>query len=348
MAEANNVILGKLLDRLYASLVQGPCLNCRPHSSRQRIDLCSLQAFQHLPASEIIPRLLIGAKRVEVLAKVPPFRGPPDEDNLTDQQKAAKRAFDSQSRLLGKLRDVTEDAFAYEQETGENALYIGYPLISVSPGSEVLGESSSRVLAPVALIAVELLVKRGGSQSVVFTAKGAGVDLVVPNFPLLAWLEHQTGRDTSELFADEEGTQPYREINEIAKLLAEALGLSTPPEFAAERAIEPILRTEQLPAGVTFLNSALVGLFPVSNQGLLRDIKAMIQGETLAGPVQSFLAARASNYDPALAGRYERPPKHLRRFTDERLVCPADPCQARATRLAKEAPVLVIRPYSWP
>ena len=342
MPEANNVILGKLLDRLYASLVQGPCLNCRPHSSRQRIDLSSLQSFQHLSPSEIIPKLLIGSKRVEVLAKVPPFRGPPDEDNLTDQQKTAKRAFDSQSRLLGKLRDVTEDAFAYEQETGENALYIGYPLVSVSPGSEVLGESSSRVLAPVALIAVEMVVKRGASQSVVFTTKGAGVDLVVPNFPLLAWLEQQTGRDTSELFADEEGTQPYREINEIAKLLAEALSLSAPPEFAAERAIEPIPRTEQLPAGVTFLNSALVGLFPVSNQGLLRDMKAMIQGEPLAGPVQNFLAARVSHYDPALAGRYERPPKHLRRFTDERLVCAADPCQARATRLAKEAPVLVI------
>lgn len=202
------MILGKLLDRLYASLVQGPCLNCRPHSSRQRIDLSSLHAFQHLPPSEIIPKLLSGPKRIEILAKVPPFRGPPDEDNLTDQQKAAKRASDTQSRLLGKLRDVTEDAFDYEQETGENALYIGYPLISVSPGSEVLGESSSRVLAPVVLIAVEMVVKRGASQSLVFTTKGAGIDLVVPNYPLLAWLEQQTGRDTSELFADEEGSQP--------------------------------------------------------------------------------------------------------------------------------------------
>jgi hypothetical protein len=194
MAEANNLILAKLLDRLHSSLVQGPCLNCRPHSSRQRVDLNSLQAFQHLPPSEIIPKLMASAKKVEILAKVPPFRGPPDEDSLTDQQKAEKRAFDTQSRLLGKLRDVTEDAFNYEQETGENALYIGYPLIRVAPGSDVLGESSSRVLAPVALIAVEMVVKRGASQSVVFTAKGAGIDLVVPNFPLLAWLEQQTGR----------------------------------------------------------------------------------------------------------------------------------------------------------
>src|SRR5260370_37898596 len=73
--------------------------------------------------------------------------------------------------------------------------YIVYPLISVAPGSAVLEGSSARILAPLSLIAVDLTIKRGAVQSVAFAAKSSGVDLVVANFPLLAWLEQQTGHD---------------------------------------------------------------------------------------------------------------------------------------------------------
>ena len=39
---ASNAVLAAMLDRLFASLMSGPSLNCRPHSSRQRIDVASL------------------------------------------------------------------------------------------------------------------------------------------------------------------------------------------------------------------------------------------------------------------------------------------------------------------
>lgn len=65
---------------------------------------------------------------------------------------------------------------------------------------------------------------------------------MVANFPLLAWLEQQTGRDTSELFTDEEGTHPYQEINGIVKLLAESLQVPVPPEFKGESNLEPVRR----------------------------------------------------------------------------------------------------------
>ena len=35
---SQNTILSKMLDRLFAGLANGPNLNCRPHSSRQRVD----------------------------------------------------------------------------------------------------------------------------------------------------------------------------------------------------------------------------------------------------------------------------------------------------------------------
>jgi len=342
MAEADNAILGRMLDRLYASLVQGPCLNCRPHSSRQRVDLNALQSFNHFSPNEIIPKLLTGSGKVEAIAKVPPFKSDLDDELLSDSDRAAKRAFESQARLLGKLRDIAEDARDYEQETGENALYIGYPLLSISPGADALGESTARVFAPLALIPVEMTVKRGATQSIALTAKGAGVDLVVANFPLLAWLEQQTGRDTSNLFTDDDGSQPWREINEIARLLAEGLQSAIPPEFTAERPLDSVPRFDQLPKEPAFINAAVIGLFPLSNQGLLRDMKAMAKGESLSGPVENFLSARIEAPTPKDATQPASPPKRSRRFNEERLVSDADPCQARAVRLAKEASTLVI------
>ena len=38
MIEPNNSILTKMLDRLFAAMLNGPSMNCRPHASRQRLD----------------------------------------------------------------------------------------------------------------------------------------------------------------------------------------------------------------------------------------------------------------------------------------------------------------------
>lgn len=338
MDGASNQILQTMVQRLYASLVHGPSLSCRPHSSRQRIDLSALAAFKHISPSDILPKILGSSGKAEIQAKVPLFESDLEDHLLTEPQRAAKLALEVQQKLLRKLREIAEDAGDYEKETGENAFYIGYPILSIPPGADELGETTSRVLAPIALIPVDMIVKRGATQSITLTSKGSGIDLVIPNFPLLAWLEQQTGRDTSNLFADEQGSDPWREIHEIAKLLAEGLKLPSPPAFSGETTLELIPRPEQLPKTPTFLNSAVLGLFPISNPGLLRDMKAMAAGEILAGPVQNFLSAR--NTPPS-----ETPvpqPKSRRAFNEERLVSTADPCQARAVHLAKEGPTLVI------
>jgi hypothetical protein len=128
------------------------------------------------------------------------------------------------------------------------------------PGSRPSG-ASPRILAPVALLPVGLVVKRGAKSSVTLAGKGAGVDKVIANFPLLAWLEQQTGRDTSELFVDEDGSQPWREINELVKLLAECLARRHPPEFSAAVGLEAVPGTEALPDEPRFLNAAVLGCF---------------------------------------------------------------------------------------
>lgn len=370
-----NQILQRLLERLYGSLVGGPSLNCRPHTSRQRMDLAAFTRFADLPPAAIIPALLASTRKVEVMAKTP-YRGPSDEDApLSDEQLTAKRASDEQTRLLSKLRDIAEDARDYEQDHGESALYVGYPVLHLPPGAPSFGGSrrstgarAPRILAPVALIPVEMVVRRGpGTPSVTFKARGSGTDLVVPNFSLLAWIEQQTGQDANNLFADEGGEEPWREINEIVRFVAESLRLPIPTMFDADSLVLPSPRGGGDKRGLastgddddeardpaetvepSFLSSAVLGLFPITNQGLLRDMKAMAAAPTpTEGPVASFLSvdlnAGLSADAGSAPGTEAAPP--TRQVIDprqQRLVASADPCQVRAVRLARECPALVV------
>lgn len=67
-------LMSRLLDRLYNALSSGPTLNCRPHSSRQRLDLRDLAALQDKAPEQILRELLGPGKKtaVEAKAEVPP------------------------------------------------------------------------------------------------------------------------------------------------------------------------------------------------------------------------------------------------------------------------------------
>src|SRR3954471_19068270 len=84
---APNKILAKLLERLFASLVNGPSLNARPHASRQRVDLTHLARLQDRSAENVLHDLLGESCGVKLKAKVSqPKRiddDTPDEE-LTD------------------------------------------------------------------------------------------------------------------------------------------------------------------------------------------------------------------------------------------------------------------------
>src|SRR4051812_1507206 len=71
MSAANNKVLVKMLDRLFAALVNGPSLNARPHASRQRVDFAQLGRLGDIPAEEALKRLLGEARQVRLAARVP-------------------------------------------------------------------------------------------------------------------------------------------------------------------------------------------------------------------------------------------------------------------------------------
>jgi hypothetical protein len=406
-----------LLERLFASLVNGPSLNARPHNSRQRVDVAHLSRLDDLSPEDVLRQLLGSACGVKLKARVAKPKRENDDDvtdeeeeKLTDAERQARRAWTDQQALLHKLRVIAEDAKTYEQDTGVHVLYVGFPLLSLPPGSfagaRQGGFATRRVLAPVAFVPVTVSVKRGTTQGVEITCKGEGTDRVVPNTALLAWLGQQTSKAANELFADDEGSDPWREICDITAHVCKTLEIVKPPLFDV-----PVLATPASPprdaggpdvaampasssqdtgdsaegpsqdapdargvAGVaatlpdtlklvvapraddaeptaTLVSSAVLGLFPMTNQGLLRDMQAMAAGEQpLVGPVESFvhasvqLDAPPAEQTPAeaqAAGAFDgtRQPK---KFTDERLVSAADPCQSRAVKLARESRGLVI------
>src|SRR4051794_17842154 len=75
-----NRVLTKMLDRLFAALVNGPGLNCRPHRSRQRVDLAQLTKLGDVSAEEVLRRLLGPKGEAVVKARVPqPKRQPPEQ-----------------------------------------------------------------------------------------------------------------------------------------------------------------------------------------------------------------------------------------------------------------------------
>ena len=82
----------------------------------------------------------------------------------------------------------------------------------------------------------------------------------------------------------------------------------------------------------------------MSNQGLLRDMQALVGGEAATGPIESFISgrciARAAEGGRQIADASIE--KHTRDFSEERLVATADPCQARAVRLARTSRGLVV------
>jgi len=252
--------------------------------------------------------------------------------------------------MADSIRDIAEDANDYYNDHGEQALFIGFPLISI-PSRSDRGAATKRVLAPALLVPINMRVRRGAGAGVTIELVGDGADLIQPNPGLLAWIEQQTGKNTDDLFADDNGEDPWREIAEVLLCIQQAVGANKSVVFNADSLLIPALRTEDLPNEAVVLPSAVLGLFPLTNPGLLRDTKWMIENEPgLTGPVKAFLNsdALAEPEDKVLPDAIEhdhttignvRPTKD---FASELLVTHADPCQAEAVHHARMSQALVV------
>src|SRR5439155_21891277 len=129
MIEPNNPILSRMLDRLFAAMLNGPSMNCRPHASRQRLDLLQLGRLRDIPPGDVLLALLGKQGSVKLAARVPvPQRkslGAAEEPKSREEVEA-QEAYDDQQFVRTKLRLIADDARTYEQDTGVCALNLGF------------------------------------------------------------------------------------------------------------------------------------------------------------------------------------------------------------------------------
>jgi len=180
MAQSTSKILSKMLERLFASLLSGPALNCRPHSSRQRIDFTALSRLKDITPEQALRNLLSAERKTKLTARVsaPPKRlkiegeeGP----SLTPEEKAAQQPWTEQQALLKKLHIIVDDARTYEQDTGVGVLSLGFPLLTLPPSAlgKVRGGFNRRIIAPIAFIPVALTVRQGPTPTGLSQGNGA-------------------------------------------------------------------------------------------------------------------------------------------------------------------------------
>jgi hypothetical protein len=240
MSTAGSRVLSKMLDRLLAGLMSGPNMNCRPQKSRQRIDLSQLSRLADITQEQVLRGVLESERSAKAVARVKMprklSRAPVTADDPAEPEtkSPAEKAWIEQSALLTKLRVIADDARTYENDTGVHALSIGFPLLSLPPGSFGGGArpGTKRILAPIAFIPVTLTLKGGATPGVEIACHSDGADRVRANPALLSWIEQQTGKPLgADLFEDEHGTDPWREIVQLVEHVAAAIGVEMPEVF---------------------------------------------------------------------------------------------------------------------
>ena len=343
----SDAVLQIMLDRLMAALVNGPSLNCRPHNSRQRVDLTSLKKLDDLPAEQALGELLGQSRKTIARARIPQPKRPINESRErpvtldTAQNREghaatppahesdAERAWSEQNTLVGKFHTIAEDARTYEQDTGVQVLNVGFPLLSLPPGSFAGGKGAGPA------------VRRSPGADRIHSSH---IDCQASRHPIhRADLprRRRRSRDAKPRLAVVDraangqvrcfrGEWPYPVKRRCAGRCSPACGRLcrrsrakipgarsrnwcvsfVPPwicrcRIFSERGKSVRRRCrprrcwtsrqrprpdEESEGGPTIHCSAVVGLFPVANQGLLRDMQAMAGGEKLSGQVQRFLS----------------------------------------------------------
>src|ERR1700722_1383982 len=157
MSDSPNKILSAMLERLYSSLTSGPVMNCRPHSSRQRIDVASVARFDGSLPAALLAKLLGTERAAKLVGNAAPSASGPDSLDV----ETIRQGWDDQQAILSKLRTIAEDAKTYEQDTGAQVLFVGFPLLSVPPDARRSGRfgATKRIVAPIAFVPVKLAIK---------------------------------------------------------------------------------------------------------------------------------------------------------------------------------------------
>lgn len=403
MQANDNRFLSHMLERLYGQVLSGPTMNCRPHRSRQRLDLHALHALAD-PAAQTLLADLFSGSTARLTGRVPPPGGAEKrilldehgeliEDDRTDEpgsaivvpraapaeQEAgsrldrvyehalsealgasgsaqesvgagrsrspapAARSYSGQMAVLHKLEMIAEEASSYEQQTAVNVLSIGIGLLHLPSNwvSTQTGRPGRGVLAPLLFLPVSLTVRRGVRWTVQIAARSDGADFLIPNAALLSWIERQSGI-SPQVDEDAAAENPWKEAGDVLAYVARALELGKQEAWSDSTRWLRCPESSELPGEPAILPSAVLGLFPLPREALIRDVQALVRGEVKLGPLKPFVQLRLDAPVQDERDEYEHAQASVADGQPPACVAPADPCQARAVRLAQRSGLTVV------
>lgn len=341
-------VLDALIERLYNALARGAAINCYPGNSRQRIDFSLLGKLAgDQPPSALLQALLSPDEKVALkpdIENLPP-KPAADADPEPAPQRRKREQMEQRARILRKLSVIASDADSYHKDTGSYVLYVGYPLLSIPQAARRTRGGPARILAPLAFVPVGIKVSQGARPSLRLTCMEKGADRVIPNAALKTWVERQLEAPyPDDLFEDEEGTDPAREVQEITEHVAEAMGIADPPDLT-DWPIEPVPELSDLPPNPAILPCAVLGLYHLRNQSIIRDMEELQGMPALPDTVAPFVSLSESLIDlgeNAYEGEVAPDTTAMPAASDEYLVDLADPCQRRAVVRARNTRGLVV------
>ncbi len=348
MSSTNSTaVFDALLDRLYASLVKGPAINCYPGNSRQRVDLQTLASLsnQAVQGSAILQELMGQSAKFTItptIDSVPAFKA--DDEDEPEEIKKARKSNAEKLKLLKKLFHISKDADVFQKDTGNYILYLGYPLLCMQPAAGGGRKGPNRIISPLAFIPVGLTVNTGARPKVELACLEKGAERLIPNSALRIWVERQLELPyPDDLFNDEEGSDPVREVRELVEHVCSALKITAIPDLS-NWPVNRLPSMNDLTAQNCIFPGAVLGLYQLRNQSIIRDMESLRGAETLPQTVAPFITINASLIaeedfdDTSEASR----PTALLAPKDEHLIDRADPCQRRAVIRARNTKGLVV------
>ena len=137
----------------------------------------------------------------------------------------------------------------------------------------------------------------------------------------------------------------WEELNTLVSRVARLLQLpECPLDDACLSNLRAAPRTDEENPRAEIVIAAVLGLFPMNKQGLLRDMQRMVEQQSFTGPLQSFLKIDPDLMvaDESSVAATPKPQRGPVQALSTRLISAADPFQARAVRLARECPELIV------
>ncbi len=281
--------LGTYLEASWLSLASHPLLSI-PTQDPSFFDIMRLSSLPDVNPTDFLHSFFSEKRSATIKAPLP---------------QSGTFANDASGTVASQLYRIASASAVHSQESGVFTFSVAFPLIFIPASPLKVGSRtfSTPFFAPLGLSRMKAQFDFK-EQSIIFEGLDDEASAIVVNRALLLYLQLKNGIETDGLYQDETPvTNPYYEINGLARFIFENLHQQPPPSFTKETKVMPMPTTRDLGSKPLLYMAGAIGSFPDSCHAAFRDLKAFEDGEPTAGPLRhySFIKANPKRAEPPVA-----------------------------------------------